>query len=119
MDYGCFWTWYTFPEYAGTSISTANITASLASVLSVFPDTSHQDLAKLARACAKKTGEGIDGEYGLLATSGGFGVADFSCMDEITAVSADLSSNETATLTIDGREVVVSPRSIVVTEQES
>ena len=117
LDYGCFWTWFTL-KYAGTSLSTANITASLASILSVFPDTSHQDLAKLARACAKKTGEGIDGPYGLLATSGGFGVADFSCMDEIIAATADLSGNETATLTIDGREVTVSPRALAVEEFE-
>ena len=63
-------------------------------------------------------GEGIDGPDGLLATSGGFGVADFSCMDEITAASADLAANETATLAIDGREVTVTRRSITVTEPE-
>ena len=118
VDYGCFWTWFAFPDYSGTSYSTPNIAASLASILSIFPDTSHQDLAKLARACAKKTGEGIDGPNGLLATSGGFGVADFSCMDEIVAATADLSEDETATLTIDGREVAVRPRSITVTEPE-
>ena len=111
--------WFAFPEYWGTSISTPNVAASLASILSIFPDTSHQDLAKLARACAKKAGEGIDGPNGLLATSGGFGVADFSCMDEIVAAAADLSEDETATLTIDGREVTVRPRSITVTEPES
>ena len=121
VDYGCLWTPYEFTigahfPVAGTSLSAPNIAASLASVISIFPDTSHQNLAKLARACAKKTGEGIDGAHGLLATSGGFGVADFSCMDEITAASADLSGSETATLTIDGRQVVVSPRSITVTE---
>ena len=127
VDDGCLWTWFEFTiefsgvwhRLAGTSFSTPNIAASLASVLSIFPDTEHQDLAKLARACAKKTGEGIDGPDGLLATSGGFGVADFSCMDEITTASADLSANETVTLTIDGREVVVSSRSITVTEPDS
>ena len=124
VDDGCLWTWFeftinfsgTFQGVAGTSHSTPNIAASLAAVLSVFPDTEHQDLAKLARACAKKTGEGIDGPHGLLATSGGFGVADFSCVDEITAASVDLAANETATLTIDGREVTVTPRSITVRE---
>ena len=121
VDYGCFWTLFYFSDLnkAGTSYSAPNVAASLASVLSIFPDTSHQDLAKLARACAKKTGEGIDGPNGLLATSGGFGIADFSCMDEITAAAADLAADETATLTVDGREVVVSPRSIAVTEPES
>ena len=125
VDYGCFWTWYHFLDYRwdwgvlGTSHSAPNIAASLASILSIFPDTEHQDLAKLARACAKKTGEGIDGPDGLLATSGGFGVADFSCMDEITAASADLAEDETVTLTIDGREVVVSSRLITVTEPDS
>ena len=119
VDDGCLWTGFKFGNAAGTSVSAPNIAASLASVLSIFPDTEHQDLAKLARACAKKTGEGIDGPYGLLALSGGFGVADFSCMDDITAASADLSADETVTLTIDGREVVVGRRSIKVTEPES
>ena len=125
VDYGCLWTKYSFQfpntigTMGGTSGSTPNIAASLAAILSIFPDTLHQDLAKLARACAKKTGEGIDGPDGLLATSGGFGVADFSCMDEITAASAELAANETVVLDIDGREVAVSPRSITVTEPES
>ena len=119
VDDGCLWTYYIVGAASGTSVSAPNVAASLASILSIFPDTEHQDLAKLARACAKKTGRGIDGPDGLLATSGGFGVADFSCMDEITTASADLSGNETATLTIDGREVVVSPRAITVTEPDS
>ena len=121
LDNGCLWAPYGFHPSVGypgggTSLSAPNVAASLASVLSVFPDTSHQDLAKLARACAKKRGEGIDGPTGLLATSGGFGVADFSCMDEITAASEGLSGNDTATLDIDGRNVVVGSRSIVVHE---
>ena len=125
VDDGCFWTWFSLPadcdrqfacDVLGTSHSTPNVAASLASILSIFPDTSHQELAKLARACAKKTGEGIDGPNGLLATSGGFGVADFSCMDEITAASGDLSANEAAILTIDGRQVTVNRHSITVTE---
>ena len=126
VDYGCFWTWFRFLDWgppvfavSGTSASAPNVAASLASILSIFPDTEHQDLAKLARACAKKTGEGIDGPHGLLATSGGFGVADFSCMDEIVAVSADLSANETAILAIDGREVTVGRRAIAVAEAEA
>ena len=121
VDDGCLWTNMSFfvsgvHQGTGTSLSTPNVAASLAAILSIFPDTSHQNLAKLARACAKKAGEGIDGPNGLLATSGGFGVADFSCMDEITAASADLSGDETAILTVDGRRVVVSSRSITVTE---
>ena len=125
VDYGCFWARYWFFDsgsptinISGTSVSAPNVAASLAAILSVFPDTEHQDLAKLARACAKKTGEGIDGPNGLLATSGGFGVADFSCMDEIVAATADLSEDETATVTVDGREVTVSPRALVVREAE-
>ena len=117
VDDGCLWSPFWFLDVGyGTSLSTPNVAASLASVLSIFPDTSHQDLAKLARACAKKIGEGIDGPNGLLATSGGFGVADFSCMDEITEASAGLSEDEAVTLTIDGRQVVVTHRSITVTE---
>ena len=119
VDDGCLWTRFVFNSrlgHIGTSFSAPNVASALASVLSVFPDTSHQDLVRLARACAKKTGEGIDGPNGLLATSGGFGVADFSCMDEIVAVAADLSEGETAILTVDGREVTVSPRALAVDE---
>ena len=58
VDYGCLWTWYVFGGGGGTSYSAPNIAASLASILSIFPDTEHQDLAKLARACAKKNGRG-------------------------------------------------------------
>ena len=118
VDDGCLWAPYVLRDTSGTSLSAPNVSSALASVLSVFPDTEHQDLVRLTRACAKKTGEGIDGEDGLLATSGGFGVADFSCMDEIVTTAANLSEGQTATLTVDGREVTVSPRALVVVEPE-
>ena len=118
VDDGCLWTRFVFKDDPwigdGTSYSAPQIGASLASVLSIFPDTAHQDLAKLARACAKKTGEGIDGDDGLLAVSGGFGVADFACMDGITDAAADLPSDGTATVTVDGHEVTVTRRRLTV-----
>ena len=118
VDDGCLWTRFEFQDdpwiSTGTSYSAPQVASSLASVLSIFPDTAHQDLVKLARACAKKTGEGIDGADGLLAVSGGFGVADFGCMDAITAAAADLPSDGTATVTVDGHEVTVTERRLTV-----
>ncbi len=119
VDNGCLWASLVIDTSDGgfafgTSFAVPNVAAALASILSVFPDTEYQDLARLARACAKKTGEGIDGPNGLLATSGGVGVADFSCMDEIVPAAAALAAGETAALAIDGWEIAVSRRSIAV-----
>ena len=112
VDTGCLWTPLTFPDIGvGTSLSTPNASAALASVLSVFPDTGYQDLAKLAKACAKKTGEGIEE---MLRDAGGVGVADFSCMEEITDAAKRLSSGGSAVVTVDGKTVTVTERKLTV-----
>ena len=60
LDGGCLWAQFEFSGYVkGTSFSTPQVSAALASVLAVFPDTSHQDLAKFGKSCAKKTGRGL------------------------------------------------------------
>ena len=81
--------------------------SALASVLAVFPDTSHQDLAKFGKSCAKKTGEGIEA---LLARSGGLGVADFTCMGDVISALTDLPTGSTANVVINGTSLQVSGR---------
>lgn len=57
---------------SGTSMSTPNVAAALASVLAVFPNTTGTELIRLAKTCA-------------VSTSGlsGLGVADFGCMTKM------------------------------------
>ena len=57
-------------DFGGTSAATPHVAAALASVLAVFPDTSPQDLIRLAKACAIETP----------SLPGGVGRADFACM---------------------------------------
>ena len=58
---GCLWTQYEFPGvFRGTSLSAPQVSGALASVLAVFPDTTPEDLAKFAKASAKRSGEGIE-----------------------------------------------------------
>ena len=57
-------------DFGGTSAATPHVAAALASVLAVFPDTSPQDLIRLAKACAIPTP----------SLPGGVGRADFTCM---------------------------------------
>ena len=72
-------------DFGGTSAAAPHVAASLASVLAVFPDTSPQDLIRLAKACAIPTP----------SLPGGVGRADFTCMTktgddgEWRAVTAD------------------------------
>ena len=54
----------------GTSASAPHVAASLASVLAVFPETTPQNLVRLAKACAIPTP----------SLPGGVGRADFTCM---------------------------------------
>ena len=56
-------------EYAGTSFSAPIVASALASVLSVFPDTTGTDLIQLAKNCAVQE-----------PTLNGLGRADFNCM---------------------------------------
>ena len=109
---GCIWVPYTFPIYGeGTSLSTPNFAAAPASILAIFPDSTHQNLLKLAKACARKTGNGIEK---LLRDSGGIGVADFSCMKEITDTARNLPTGGSATVIIDGKTVTITERKLVV-----
>ena len=57
---------------AGTSFSTPNVAAALASVLAVFPSTEGTELIRLAKACAVS-----------VPTLSGLGRADFSCMTKM------------------------------------
>ena len=111
VDGGCLWAQFEFDVgygiYKGTSYSAPQVSSALASVLAVFPDTSHQDLAKFGKSCAKKTGEGIEE---LLAESGGTGVADFNCMGDIVSALTNLPTGGTANVVIDGETVRMSGR---------
>ena len=110
LEGGCLWTRYEFPGVGrGTSFSSPHLSAALASVLAVFPDTTPQNLAKFGKSCAKKTGEGIEA---LLAQSGGVGVADFNCMGDVVSALADLPTGGTADVTINGESVRVSGRDL-------
>ena len=112
LDDGCLWARMDFHETgAGTSLSSPNVGAGLASVLSVFPDTTHQNLARFAKACARKTGDGIEE---LLRNSGGVGVADFSCMGPITDAARNLPAGGSTTVIVDGKTVTVTERELVV-----
>lgn len=110
IDDGCLWAQFDFPGVgSGTSLSAPQVGSALASVLSVFPDTSHQNLAKFAKACSRKTGNGIPI---LLQTSGGVGVADFTCMGSVTNALASLPTGSRTNVTIDGEIVSVGGRSL-------
>ena len=118
VDAGCIWAPYYFedPEgkyvnFGGTSSSAPHVASAIASVLSVFPDTHHTDLARFTKACAKKTGDGIED---LLAQSGGLGVADFTCMGEVVESLTQLPVGGTVHLTIDGSDVTVGGRDLTV-----
>ena len=113
---GCLWVPFQFDFHGdgsrvgnGTSLSSQALASSLASVLSVFPDTTHQNLAKFGKACAKKSGQGIEA---LLRSAGGVGVADFSCMGEVTTALANLPSGGSTTATINGSSVTVRGRGL-------
>ena len=80
----------------------------MASALAVFPDTSHQNLAKFGKACALKRGNGIEA---LLRQSGGVGVADFTCMGGVVTALANLPTGGRTT-TINGSPVTVSGRTL-------
>ena len=115
MNDGCLWAPFLYARedgvrfVTGTSHSAPALASSLASVLSVFPDTTHQNLAKFGKACAKKSGQGIEA---LLSSAGGVGVADFSCMGEVTTALANLPNGGSATATINGSSVTVRGRDI-------
>ena len=109
---GCIWTPFEiYGAWRGTSFSAPNFAAALGSVLTVFPDSTHQNILKLAKACARKTGDGIEE---LLRVSGGIGVADFSCMGPITDAARNLSAGGSTTVIVDGKTVTVTERELIV-----
>ena len=110
---GCLWVPYQYDVghtiRGGTSHSSQALASALASVLSVFPDTTPQNLAKFGKACAKKSGQGIEA---LLRTAGGVGVADFSCMGDVTTALANLPNGGSTVATINGSSVTVRGRDL-------
>ena len=125
LDEGCLWARMEFAfgfvpsnwRRLGTSFAAPNLSSALATVLAAFPETSHRNLSRLAKACARRTGHGIER---LLRRSGGTGVADFTCMAEILAARNGLPADGDATATItvnDGHSVTVGRSSLVVTRQ--
>ena len=107
---GCLWAQFDFPGIgSGTSLSTPQVAAALASVLAVFPETEHQELAKFAKACARKTGNGIPV---LLVSSGGVGVVDFTCMGAVSNALANLPTGGKVNVNIQGQNVAVEGRKI-------
>ena len=113
LDEGCLWAQYEFEVPAGilrgTSFSAPQFSAALASVLAVFPDTTHQNLAKFGKACARRKGNGIET---LLRVSGGLGVADFSCMGGVISALRNLPTGGTANVSVNGQSVAVSGRNL-------
>ena len=109
---GCLWAQFDFPGIgSGTSLSAPQVASALASVLSVFPHTTYQNLAKFAKACARKTGNGIPV---LLARYGGVGVADFTCMGSVTAALANLPTGGRTNVAVNGQTVSVSRNQIIL-----
>lgn len=108
---GCLWAQFEFSVGGGTSYSTPQVAAALASVLAVFPDTTHQNLAKFAKACARKTGNGIPT---LLRISGGVGVADFTCMGGVTGALANLPTSGRTSVSVNGQSVSVGRRDVAL-----
>ena len=106
---GCLWTRFHFDDRSGTSYSSPNLSAALASVLAVFPDTLPQDLAKFSKSCAKKSGEGIEA---LLRQSGGVGVADFNCMGGVVDALVNLPTGGSTDVSINGQRVTVGGREL-------
>lgn len=74
VDDGCLFAPFTIEGAHGTSVSAPQVASALASVLSVFPETSGEELVRLAKACAIAD-----------PRLGGLGRADFSCMTTLDA----------------------------------
>ena len=108
---GCVWAQYRFGDRGGTSYSSPQFAAALASVLAIAPDTTPENLARFGKACVKKSGEGIEE---LLRVSGGLGVADFACVGDVVTAMANLPSGGTTNVTVNGKPVTLSGREIVL-----
>lgn len=83
VDQGCLYAPYTYDisihNIPGTSVSSPFVAAGLASVLVVFPETSGQDLIRLAKRCAVR-------EPGL---TNGLGRFSLACMDNGDALPGE------------------------------
>ena len=72
----CVWVPFVTPGVGrGTSFGAPRVAAALASVLAVFPDTTHQDLARLLKASARK----------VPTLPNGLGVVDFTRLTTLDA----------------------------------
>lgn len=115
IDDGCIWAPFSVHHgqfgASGTSISAPLLASALASVLAVFPDTTHQNLAKFAKACALKAGNGT---RALLRQSGGVGVADFTCMGGVTQALAQLPIGGRTNVYVNGQNVSVGGRDVTL-----
>ena len=112
VDDGCLWAQFHFEGVGGgTSLSAPNVGAALASILAVFPDTTHQNLAKFAKACARRSGQGIEV---LLRQSGGVGVADFTCMGGVTQALANLPAGGRVNVDVNGQTVSLGERDVAL-----
>ena len=113
VNSGCLWLPALLSDGSnwGTSGAAPRLSAALASVLAVMPSTSHQDLAKFAKNCAKKSGNGIEK---LLTDSGGTGVADFNCIANSLLALSSLPVGGSINMSINGGNVnFASPESTV------
>ena len=114
---GCLWAQFSFPGVgSGNSYSAPHVASALASVLAVFPDTTPENLAKFAKASARKTGNGTPA---LLASSGGVGVADFTAMGDVVSALTNLPTGGRTNVTINGQSVTVGGRSVSLPSQGS
>lgn len=113
VDNGCLWAQFDFRSISrsGTSYSAPNVGAALASILAVFPDTTHQNLAKFAKACARRSGQGIEV---LLREYGGVGVADFTCMGGVTQALANLPAGGRVNVDVNGQNVSLGERDVAL-----
>ena len=118
-DEGCLWTRMDFLPLTtgtGTSFSAPQFASALASVLAVFRETTHQNLAEFGKACTKKSGEGIEQ---LLRESGGLGVADFECMGSVVAALANLPTGGQTNVSVKGQNVSVGRDQITLSLTQS
>ncbi len=118
VDDGCLWTPWVLPSggLLGTSGGAVLVSAAVASVLAVFPDTSPENLARFAKACARKSGNGIET---LLTNSGGVGVADFNCMGAVVTALENLPTGGSTTITVGGKNATFSDRDLTVSFAQS
>ena len=76
VSHACVWVPFITPDIGrGTSFGAPRVAAALASVLAVFPDTTHQNLARLLKASARE----------VATLPNGLGVVDFTRLTTLDA----------------------------------